>query len=260
MAFKDEIVALSEDRASGAAEILQKAATIVLKHAETVPDGDIANALLAARPDMASVINLALELRRHSSTSGADEITMAFLHEHRKSFARAVNETARLIESGQKILTYSRSSTILASFLEAKARGKDFLVYLTESRPGMEGLTLAKELSGVGIKVVLGTDSALAGFLGECDMVVIGADAVGPEYFYNKTGTLGLVLLSRAIGKPFYLSVSRDKLLTQEGISYYRVGEMPEEEIISPVPYGVTVVNRYFEAVPVNLVTRMVGI
>ena len=260
MALKDDLAALSADSASGAAELLQKAATIALKHADSVPAGEIADGLLAARPDMASIINLALEIKKHAGMAGAGEITWAFLHEHRKSFARAVNETAGLLETGAKVLTYSRSSTILASFLEAKARGKDFLVYLTESRPGMEGLTLARELSGVGIKVVMGTDSALAGFVQECDLIVMGADAVGPERFYNKTGTLGLALLSRALGKPFYLSVSRDKLLTQEGMSYYRVTEMPGEEIISPVPEGVTVVNRYFEAVPVGLVTRMVGI
>jgi len=260
MAFRDDLAALSEDSVSGAAELLQKAAAIVLKHAETVAVNEIAEGLLAARPDMASVINLALELRKHAGMAGAAEITWAFLHEHRKSFARAVSETSRLIESGMKVLTYSRSSTVLAAFLEARSRGKSFVVYLTEGRPGMEGVKLARELSDVRINAVIGPDSALACFVKECDLVIVGADAVGPEYFYNKTGTLGLVLLSRAMEKPFYLSVSRDKLLTQEGISYYRVREMPGEEIISPVPEGVTVFNRYFEAVPVGLVTKMVGI
>ncbi|MGC8894691.1 MAG: hypothetical protein ACP5QG_07590 [candidate division WOR-3 bacterium] len=260
MALKDDLLALAGDSVSGAAELLQKAATIALKYSEVVPASEIADGLLVARPDMASVINLALEIKKHAGMAGTSEIIWAFLHEHRKSFARAVNETSRLLETGTKVLTYSRSSTILASFLEAKAKGKDFLAYLTESRPGLEGLTLARELSGVGIRVVLGTDSALASFISECDMVIMGADAVGPEFFYNKTGTLGLALISRAIGRPFYLSVSRDKLLTQEGMSYYQVREMPEEEIISPVPEGITVVNRYFEAVPVELITRMVGI
>ncbi len=260
MALKDDLALLSADNTSGAAEILQKAATIAIRYAESVPASEIAEGLLSARPDMASVINLALEIKKHAGVASASEITWAFLHEHRKAFARAVNETSRLIENGAKLLTYSRSSTILASLLEAKSKGKSFQVYLTESRPGMEGLTLARELSAVGIRVVLGADSALAGFVGECDMVVLGADAVGPEYFYNKTGTLGLGLVARAMGRPFYLSVSRDKLLTQEGMSYYRTKEMPDEEIISPVPEGVTVINRYFEAVPVELVTRMVGI
>ncbi len=260
MALKDDLAALAGDSVSGAAEILQKAATIALKHADYLPATEIADGLLAARPDMASVINLALEIKKHAGMAGTGEIIWAFLHEHRKAFARAVNETSGLVETGTKVLTYSRSSTILASFLEAKAKGKDFLVYLTESRPGMEGLSLARELAGIGIKVVIGTDSALAGFVGDCDMVVMGADAVGPEYFYNKTGTHGLALIAKALGKPFYLSVSRDKLLTQEGMSYYQVREMPGEEIISPVPDGVTVVNRYFEAVPIGLVTRMVGI
>jgi|YNPNPStandDraft_1061719.scaffolds.fasta_scaffold21994_2 translation initiation factor 2B subunit (eIF-2B alpha/beta/delta family) len=260
MSLKDDLAALSADSVSGAAELLQKAATIALKYAETVPAGEIAEGLLSARPDMASVINLALEIKKHAGMAGVAEITWAFLHEHRKSFARAVNETSKLLESGMKVLTYSRSSTVLAALLEASSRGKSFSVYLTEGRPGMEGINLARELSNVGISVVIGPDSALAGFLKECDVVIVGADAVGPEYFYNKTGTLGLALLSKALEKPLYLSVSRDKLLTQEGISYYHVREMPGEEIISPVPEGVTVFNRYFEAVPVGLVTRMVGL
>ncbi|MEO0140590.1 MAG: hypothetical protein ABIM88_03465 [candidate division WOR-3 bacterium] len=260
MALKDDLAALSADSTSGAAELLQKAAAIALRYAGSVPAEEIADGLLAARPDMASVINLALELRRHSSTSDAEEITMAFLHEHRKFFARTVNETAKLLDHGARVLTYSRSSTVLAAFLEARSKGKSFVVYLTEGRPGMEGVSLARELSDVGIPVVLGTDSAVAGFVAECNMIVVGADAVGPERFYNKTGTLGLALISRAMDKPFYLSVSRDKLLTHEGMLYYRVREMPGEEIVSPVPEGVRVINRYFEAVPVELVTKMVGI
>ncbi len=253
--LKEALKAISEDKTSGASELVQRAVSVVMRFSREVPKEELADALLEARPDMAPIINLALEIRRGGDPA---ETAEAFSHLVKKWFMRAVKETAEELEKYDSVMTYSRSGTVLAAFLHLKSQRRTPRVLLTEGRPGLEGLKLARELAEAGFEVVLGTDAEAGVLLEEAEAVVVGADAVGPEEFFNKVGTKALALLARERGVPFYVAVSRDKVLSAEGLRHYRVKEMDPKEV-AHLP-GVRVINLYFEPVPLRLASRIIGV
>ncbi len=258
--FYEEAKLIGNDRSAGASELVQRAVSAITRHNEQLTASEMADVLLQARRDMAPIINLALELKRHGNSSTPREIAEAFLHEHKRSFAKCVREIALIVSGVRTVMTFSRSSTVLAGLLQAKHAGGNFKVVLTEARPGLEGITLARELSSARLPVVVGPDASMAAFLEEADLVLVGADAVGPDVFFNKTGTLALARLCSAGNIPFYVCATRDKMLNSQGMEIYQVRNMPSQEIMHPVPEGVQVVNRYFEPVPTGLVTRFLGV
>ena len=253
--FEEALKTLSEDKTSGASELVQRAVAVAVRFSGKVPRERLAQGLLEARPDMAPIINLALEIRKGGEPA---EVAEAFSHLLKKWFMRAVKETAKALEGYRSVMTYSRSGTVLAALLHLKGRGKDLKVLLTEGRPGLEGARLARELAEAGFEVTLGTDAEAGLLLKEAEAVVVGADAVGPEEFYNKVGTRALALLAREEGLPFLVAASRDKLLSREGLRFYRVKEMDPKEV-AHLP-GVRVLNLYFEPTPLYLVTRLLGV
>ncbi len=253
--IQEVLKSIAEDNISGASELVQRAISAVIRFSGQVSKEELSEALLKARPDMAPIINLALEIKRGNEPA---EVAEAFSHLLKKWFMQAVRETSKELAQYERVMTYSRSGTVLAALLHLKSSGKAPRVYLTEGRPGLEGVKLARELSEAGFEVVLGTDAEAGLLLREAEAVVVGADAVGPEEFYNKVGTRALALLAREEGKPFLVAASRDKVLSAEGIILYKVKERDPGEV-AHLP-GVRVINQYFEPTPLRLVSRLLGV
>lgn len=82
-------------------------------------------------------------------------------------------------------------------------------VYAGETRPYLQGARLtAWECLQEGVACTLLVDSAAATVLPRCDAVLVGADRVAANGdAANKVGTLGLAILARHYGVPFYVCV-----------------------------------------------------
>ena len=108
------------------------------------------------------------------------------------------------------ILTHSYSRVVMQILLAAQARGLDINVYVTESRPGGLGIKTYNELTQAGIPTTVLCDSAAA-FVGEkVDFVLVGAEGVCESGgILNAVGTLGLALVAKYYGKPFYAAAER---------------------------------------------------
>src|SRR3990172_3906559 len=76
-----------------------------------------------------------------------------------------------------------------------------------------EGIEMAADLTAIGFDVEVLDDDAAIELLPGMDLVMAGADAIGPGSAINKTGTAALARRARAIGVPFYLVAAVEKVL-----------------------------------------------
>jgi eIF-2B alpha/beta/delta-like uncharacterized protein len=102
---------------------------------------------------------------------------------------------ARWLPDGSRILTHSYSTSVLKIIEKGNRLGKIKEVFVTESRPGGEGVYTAELLSSLGIKTNLIVDSAVNYFMGEIDFVLVGAEAITAHgALVNKVGTSQIAL------------------------------------------------------------------
>ena len=102
----------------------------------------------------------------------------------------------RLVDS-DVILIHSRSTCVLKAIEYAKKEGKRLTFYVTESRPGMEGLVTAEKISNIGYPVKLIVDSAARYFMKDIDKVLVGAEAVAVNgAVVSKVGTSLISLIA----------------------------------------------------------------
>lgn len=126
-------------------------------------------------------------------------------------------EGAKLIRNGTRILTHCNAGalaavdvgTVMAPLRAAKARGRRFFVYVSETRPRLQGTRLtAWELSQEGIEHAIVVDGASGHFLarGEVDLVLVGADRIAANGdTANKIGTYAKAVLAKENRVPFYV-------------------------------------------------------
>ncbi len=186
---------------------------------------------------------------------------------------RKIGENGRrLIHSGDGILTHCNAGalatggfgTALGVIYAARDEGKQFQVFVDETRPMLQGCRLtAWELVQEKIPATLITDS-MAGVLmrkGLVNLVMVGADRIaGNGDTANKIGTYGLAVLSKSHGIPFYVAAPTSTidltLVSGEGIPI-------EERNIAEVthfcgypiaPKGVKAFNPAFDVTPHSLI------
>lgn len=242
---------LAADRTSGATE-LTVAAVELLRAAlgARLDISQLALALTEAQPSMASILN-AVRVARFGSRADLERFAARL--------ARAPQALARYSEAvvGSRVVTCSNSGSVVA-VLTSLSKRRRLEVACAEGRPALEGRRLCATLAAAGIRVTCYGDAALAQGLIGADTVLVGADAVTPDWFLNKTGTMMLAAAAVHHGVPVYVVASRDKLISRTVAEQIRVREEPFAEVWDTPPVGVQVRNCYFERVPLELVTGVI--
>lgn len=123
-----------------------------------------------------------------------------------------------LISNGSRILTHCNAGalavldwgTALAPMRIAQKSGKQFFVFVDETRPRLQGARLtAWELAQEGIEHAIIADNAAGYYMHrkEVDLVIVGADRIAPNGdFANKIGTYEKAVLAKENGVPFYVA------------------------------------------------------
>ncbi len=177
---------------------------------------------------------------------------------------------------GERVLTHCNAGglatsgygTALAPLYTLKDAGKSVEVYVTETRPLLQGARLtAWELAQSGIPFTLVCDSAVASLMqaGKIQKVVVGADriAAGGDTA-NKIGTYGIAVAAKAHGIPFYVaapsssvdfSISSGKEIPIEARRPEEVTEGLGRRI---APAGARVENPAFDVTPHELITAFI--
>ena len=256
--FEARIATIATDRESGASEILVEVLAI-LRDVIAVgePIRPVARALCRAQPSMASVWNAAMEAM--VPDDGA-----ARLEQFAMRVSRAPEAIARFADEALpdapmlRLVTISFSGSVAQLLQSLRARRK-MRVACSESRPALEGRRLASRLAGLGIPVTCYSDAAIGQALGSADAVIVGADAVGPEWVLNKSGTRMLAAAATQQGIPVYVVASRDKFVSRTVGARLVAKEGATSEIWFAPPPGVTVRNPYFELTPLDLIASVIS-
>lgn len=247
--------------------------------------GELARLLVATRP---TAVNLRWAVDRMTAaaaaTSGDGAVVWERLHaeataiwEEDRAMCRRIGEHGLpLVPDGAKILTHCNAGalatggigTALAPIYVAHEQGRRLHVYVSETRPLLQGARLtAWELAHAGIPCTVLADGAAGSLLraARVDVVLVGADRIARNGdFANKIGTYGLAVLARHHGVPFHCaapSSSIDAALADgDGIpiEHRDAAEVRSWAGRPVVATGAEVMNPAFDVTPARYVTSYI--
>jgi len=159
---------------------------------------------------------------------------------------------SKRIRNGMLVFTHCHSSTVTRMLAKAKADGKDFSVICTETRPAFQGRITAREMIELDIQTLFIVDSAARSYMGDVDLVMVGADAITSEgNVVNKVGTSGIAVLADEARKPFYV-VSELLKFDPETLygEYEGIEQRNPSEVWKEAPEKLSVRNPAFDVTP----------
>jgi translation initiation factor 2B subunit (eIF-2B alpha/beta/delta family) len=272
----DEAVArIRADKQHGASWLAREAARALARASSGAGDADarlrdvwaLGRALAQTRPSMAAIANAAAHIWWvGASHAGEAEVRLAALRAEAlaldarwDSAIAGMTQWARGAVDGT-IYTLSRSGSAegtLTALARERSSRDPLRVIVSESRPGGEGVGLARALAATGAQVTLAADSACAALMDGAALVIVGADSVRADgSVVNKVGTHTLALVARAAGKPVYALAEWLKVTPP---SYPLVIEtMESSELLAEPVVGVTSNAIVFDVTPAALITSVV--
>jgi len=194
------------------------------------------------------------------------------------SMCRRIGEHGlSLLRPGMGILTHcnagalatSELGTALAPLYLGNERGYGFKVFADETRPLLQGARLtAWELSKSGIEVTVICDNMAASVMkrGLVQAVLVGTDRVSANGdIANKIGTLGVAILAKHYGIPFYVlgPTSTIDWACPSG-AHITIEERNPKEVTTAwyskrmVPEGVRALNPAFDVTDASLISAIV--
>ncbi len=254
--LRTELDAIARDDHSGAAELTLRAVMGLQAWLRRHPSPneqellEISRTLLRAQPSMAPLLRLANEVAcavdAREPARTLRKATAEFGQLLRNAPQRIARHFERALQpSTVAVATYSYSSTVLHALKYARRR-IDF-VLCSESRPGNEGRTTAREIAAAGIRVIFATDVALASRMDQPSVFATGADAILPYSFVNKVGTDVLVLCALKARTPVWILADTTKFVPKPMASKLMARMGKRGEVWRQAPTGVTNLNPLFE-------------
>lgn len=165
------------------------------------------------------------------------------------------------IENGMKIFTHCHSSTVMGVLKKAKEHRKHFEVYNTETRPLFQGRITAAEMAKAGIPVKHFVDSGAKIALKQCDLMMIGADAItAGGRVVNKIGSEMFAMIAERYDVPLYVFADSWKFdpLTLSG-DEVAIEIRPPKEIWNRPKKGVEIRNIAFEEIDPKLIRSIIS-
>ena len=260
------VEAIRADDTSGATDIVSQAADLLLDAISASADsrelGALARQCIEAQPSMAGLLTLEAAARMPDPS--------AAIRQFQEQVRRAPSAIARLASQvlllgsetsrGRRtvrLITCSSSRAVESTLLTV-ARRTDLTVCCAESRPRREGIGLATRLAASGVNVQLFSDAGISSAVPGSDGILVGADAIGPEFFVNKVGTAAICALASSEGIAVYVLAGREKLLSGPDIDRLEIVSGPPAQVVDPLPSDFRVLNPYFERIPLALTTLLV--
>lgn len=156
--------------------------------------------LVSSRPTAVALHNAIEKIKKEKTLESIDDLIYYF--ENVVSVIAFKNY--KLIKNNSSILTHCHSTVVIELLRTAWKKKIRFRVIATETRPLLQGITTAKELSEIGIPVTFIVDSAAGFFVKDIDLMLFGCDAIRKEGIINKIGTYELAVLAKENKIPVY--------------------------------------------------------
>lgn len=274
--FVEEITIIQNDSLNGAVELTKRTLEAIKKEItrttnlkEELPE--LIQMLSLVHPEMASIAMIVKQLKQYENSEpeqDEEELKKRLqkeLEQLGQEITRREQQTVEMLCTELKkyktIMTISSSTTIRTALAMIPQKEREKEIYILESRPLLEGQTLATQLAKMGYKVKLFVDAAAGHYMREVEAVVVGADTIFRDgSILNKIGSLALALLARKYGIPFIVAASKNKLSTEAAENYgFYLQEKPPEEVYPEEIPNLTVLNIYFDFVPKELITTLIS-
>lgn len=169
------------------------------------------------------------------------------------AFDRIAEIGSKRIINGSKIMTHCHSRLVTGLLIRAKKAGrKNFEVFISETRPKLQGRTTAAELAKAGIPVTFYVDSAMNSFINKADMVLVGCDAITADGdFLNKIGTSQLALCADEAETEFLVATELLKFDPKTARGFHeKIEERDFREVWANPPKRVKIRNPAFDVTP----------
>jgi eIF-2B alpha/beta/delta-like uncharacterized protein len=274
---EDLIIAVRSDAVHGASELARQSINVLKLAAEksSCPTttqfkeelGEIGRKLMSARPAMASIYNIVNRLLlavNQNQTPDVEElrsVTIAVAEDLLQASTQAVQQIARntvdLLAAGERIMTYSYSSTV-ESALKMAVEKAPLQIIITRSGAGRTGEKMARNLSRYPVSLVFIDDNAMGLYISQVQKVIVGADRICADgALVNGAGTYLLALAAREAGVPFYVLCETLKFDAHKNSTEVDLEKKDPSEIVAPdiLPDRVKVKNPYFDITPLALIT-----
>ncbi|MEM2942045.1 MAG: ribose 1,5-bisphosphate isomerase [Candidatus Bathyarchaeia archaeon] len=234
------------------------------------------NRLLSTRPTAVSLANSVRYLMNRVKSArreGADlerlrSVVVAaaedFIKESRQAVERIGEIGSRRIRSGDVLLTHCQSDAAAAVMKRAWIDGKQFSVYVTETRPRFQGRKTAALLAREGIPVTVIVDSAARYFMNEVDKVIVGADVISANgALVNKIGTASIASLAHESRTQFIVASETYKFSPETAIGELVTIEERDATEILPKSFlkkypKISVRNPSFDVTPPEYIDLIV--
>lgn len=274
--FERQLDQIVRDRVHGASWLAQRGVAALIQLCQALPaQGGAASLaivqaaaehLARARPAMAPLANRAHAFLHHlraalSETPAALTLQQAALraqeqlqHEQTQRTRHQLEAASELLKPFRCLMTLSHSHTVERILLQAAPHVK---VFVLESRPLLEGRTLALALDRQGRAVRVITEAQMRLFLIEADAVLIGADTVCVDRaVVNKVGSHTLCSLAKRQGLPVFVAADGDKCNPRFTGADVPLEVQPAEDVWPEFPQLCH--NAAFETTPVGLINRFI--
>lgn len=188
---------------------LMKVAVTSSKDAFTSNLLEVLEKVLVERPASMATINALREISIYFLEKGVEGLA-EYISKVKSSYDAALWKSAevasRRIMNGDRIFTNSNSLAIRRLLKVLRDQGKDVEVYVSESRPGNEGILVAEYAESLGFRVYLMVDSAVRFFVKDVDKVFVGAEAISANgAVVSKIGTSLVALVAKEARKRVFV-------------------------------------------------------
>jgi methylthioribose-1-phosphate isomerase len=291
--YHDVVLAIKEMRVRGAPAIGVAAAYGIAlgtsgikttnKDEFLVQLNQVMQTFAASRPTAVNLFQAINRMRKAARGDGVAEIKNSLINEAKRIHQEEITATkklsqlgAELIKNGFTLLTHCNAGplatagygTALGVIKAAKGQGKKVSVFVTETRPLLQGARLTTwELMQEGIPVTLITDSMAGYFMHrkKIDCVIVGADRIAANGdVANKIGTYTLAVLAKETKIPFYVAAPTSTIdLSLSSGDKIPIEERSPEEVthiqgVPIAPEGIRAANPAFDVTPHGYITAII--
>ncbi len=249
---------------------------VALLRRSIAADDEFARAAQRVRAARPTAVNLAWAVDRVLGAPDPVEEARAIHNEQIAIDAAIGAHGLELVRKGARIMTHCNTGplatagggTALGVILTAQRGGKKPRVFVTETRPLLQGARLNYlELRNADVDATLLVDGAAAITMQRhaVDLVIVGADRIARNGdTANKIGTYGLAVLAAHHGIPFYVVAPRSTIdFSIAGGDEITIEERAPDEVAGfagrrVAPEGAEVYNPAFDVTPGRLITAFV--
>ena len=226
---------------------------------------DLYNYIVHDRPSSIASLNLLRFVAQRllsEGFTGIDKYVSSLASEYDRALWRSAEVAARRVLDGEVVMTTSNSLAVRRFLKALRDMGRKLEVYVTESRPGREGLVLAEYAESLGYPVTLIVDSAARFFVRDVDKVVVGAEGIASNgALVAKVGTGLLSLVAKEARKRVFViaptmkfsyeTIYGELLKLPEGGAELIVerGEKPPEGFTARVPLYEVAPPEYIDGI-----------